>query len=58
MDSLICPTLTHLPSNSCGPNLKEAATTGLVPQETLDDEKAALDTGRNFECDSGPEEDA
>ena len=44
-------------SNSSGLTSKEAETTGLIPQETLDNEKAALDARRTFEYDSGPSEE-
>ena len=45
-------------SDSCGLKRKEVTTTGLISQETLDSEKAALEMERTFEDDSTPEDDA
>ena len=44
---------TTVSGDFCGLSLKEVAMTGSISQETLDNEKVALDT-RSLEDDSGP----
>jgi len=50
--------LTHAHSSThCNVESREVVTTGHIPQQMLDAERAALDA-RSFEFDSDPEDDS